>query len=68
MDSPRYPFCNGHREGEPTARPNGRYRIEELDLVAQVDTTLVVSAVERDLLAVEAPGADVRIVSNIHRV
>jgi len=41
---------------------------QELDLIAQADTTLVVSAVERDLLAKEAPGADVRIVSNIHRI
>ena len=43
-------------------------RQEELDLIAQADTTLVVSVVERDLLAREAPTADVRVLSNIHRL
>jgi glycosyltransferase involved in cell wall biosynthesis len=45
-----------------------RRRREELDLIAQADTTLVVSAAERDLLAKEAPEADVRVISNIHRI
>lgn len=40
-------------------------RQEELGLIAQADTTLVVSAVERNLLAREAPTADVRLLSNI---
>jgi glycosyltransferase involved in cell wall biosynthesis len=55
--------------GNRTARAvaEGRKR-QELDLIAQADTTLVVSTVERDLLAREAPVADVRVVSNIHRV
>jgi len=44
-----------------------RKRIE-LDLIAKADTTLVVSGVERELLAQEAPAEDVRIVSNIHRI
>jgi glycosyltransferase involved in cell wall biosynthesis len=45
-----------------------RRKREELRLIAQADTTLVVSGVERDLLAQEAPKADVRIVSNVHRI
>ena len=55
--------------GDPrTRRLAERRRREELDLIAQADTTLVVSAVERDLLAQEAPKADVRVLSNIHRL
>jgi glycosyltransferase involved in cell wall biosynthesis len=55
--------------GNKTARivAEGRKR-QELDLIAQADTTLVVSTVERELLTREAPGADVRIISNIHHV
>lgn len=45
-----------------------RRRQQELDLMAQADTTLVVSDVERRVLAQEAPGADVHLVSNIHRI
>ncbi len=55
--------------GDTTTRSVAeRRKREELDLIARADTTLVVSAVERDLLAREAPGADVRIVSNVHRI
>ena len=45
-----------------------RRRREELGFIAEADTTLVVSPVEQDLLAREAPGADVRVVSNIHHI
>jgi len=45
-----------------------RRRREELELIAQVDTTLVVSHVECDLLTREAPTADVRVLSNVHRI
>ena len=45
-----------------------RTRALELELVAAANTTLVVSTVERDLLRVDAPGADVRILSNMHQV
>jgi O-antigen biosynthesis protein len=41
---------------------------QELALVAAADRTLVVSEVERELLAREVPGADVHVVSNIHPV
>ena len=51
-----------------TQRLAERRRREELGLIAQANTTLVVSAVERDLLAREAPQADVRVLSNIHRL
>ncbi|MGB4336173.1 MAG: glycosyltransferase, partial [Chromatiaceae bacterium] len=55
--------------GDPHTRALAeRRRKEELGLIAQADTTLVVSAVERDLLAREAPTADVRLLSNIHRL
>jgi len=43
-----------------------RVKRQELDLIAKADTTFVVSTAEKALLSVEAPGADVRIVSNIH--
>lgn len=43
-------------------------RKRELGVIARSDATLVVSAVERDLLAHDAPGARVEIVSNLHRL
>lgn len=45
-----------------------RRRRQELDLIEQADATFVVSEVERLVLAEQAPRADVRVVSNIHRV
>jgi glycosyltransferase involved in cell wall biosynthesis len=45
-----------------------RVKRQELSLVAQADATLVVSEEERTLLAEEIPGAEVRVVSNIHRI
>jgi GT2 family glycosyltransferase len=45
-----------------------RTRRRELDVVAGSDATLVVSDAERGLLAREAPGARVEVVSNLHRV
>lgn len=45
-----------------------RRKEQELSLVRQADTTWVVSPVERDLLAREVPGAEVRVVSNVHRI
>ena len=44
-----------------------RTRERELALIRDADATLVVSDVERALLAVDAPGADVRVLSNLHR-
>ena len=41
-------------------------RTQELGVVRGCDVTLVVSPVEQALLATDAPGADVRILSNIH--
>lgn len=43
-------------------------RERELALIRAVDVTLVVSPVEQDLLAREAPGARVDILSNVHEV
>jgi GT2 family glycosyltransferase/glycosyltransferase involved in cell wall biosynthesis len=45
-----------------------RTRALELDIVARSDTTLVVSGLERELLAREAPGARVEVLSNLHQV
>ena len=45
-----------------------RTRKLELELIAAADTTLVVSEVERDLLRIDAPDAEVRILSNLHEV
>ena len=49
-------------------RAASRTRELELALVAAADTTLVVSAVEHAMLRKDAPGADVRILSNLHQV
>ncbi|MEO5963632.1 MAG: glycosyltransferase [Thermomonas sp.] len=55
--------------GDATAlRAAQRTRELELELIAAADTSLVVSNVERDLLRKDAPGADVRILSNLHQV
>ena len=44
-----------------------RTRELELALIREADTTLVVSDAERALLAIDAPGARVRVLSNLHR-
>ncbi|HTL13994.1 MAG TPA: glycosyltransferase family 4 protein, partial [Thermomonas sp.] len=41
-------------------------RARELALVAAADVTFVVSEAERALLAADAPGADARVLSNLH--
>jgi len=43
-------------------------RAQELRLIRESDVTLVVSEVERALLAREAPGARVEVLSNVHEV
>jgi len=45
-----------------------RTRERELAVIAAADATLVVSAAERDLLAADAPGARVELLSNLHRL
>lgn len=45
-----------------------RTRQLELDVIARSDVTLVVSEAERTLLAADAPGARVEVLSNLHRV
>ena len=44
-----------------------RTRELELALIRNTDATMVVSDVERELLAIDAPGANVRVLSNLHR-
>lgn len=54
--------------GDPAlARAASRTRRLELDMVARSDVTLVVSGVERDLLARDAPDAQVEVLSNLHQ-
>ena len=45
-----------------------RTRELELDVIARSDVTLVVSSAERALLAQDAPGAQVEVLSNLHRI
>ena len=49
-------------------RASERTRALELDMIARSDATLVVSDVERTLLAQDAPGARVEIVSLLHHI
>ncbi len=49
-------------------RASERTRALELEMIARSDATLVVSDVERTLLAVDAPAAKVEILSNLHHV
>lgn len=49
-------------------RASERTKALELEMIARSDATLVVSDVERTLLAKDAPGAHVDIVSNLHHV
>ncbi len=55
-------------EGGSVAEAARAKREEELALINAADVTLVVSPIERALLARLAPGADVAILSNIHDV
>src|SRR5690606_19672275 len=48
-------------------RAAARTRSLELDVVARSDVTVVVSAAERELLARDAPGARVEVLSNLHQ-
>lgn len=55
--------------GDPALmRAAERTRALELEMVARADATLVVSEVERALLATDAPGAPVHVLSNLHEV
>jgi O-antigen biosynthesis protein len=66
-------FLREEREAEVTGSEEAAIRAaesrhQELALIGKADTTLVVSAAERELLAELVPDAEVRIVSNIHEV
>ncbi|HEV7490214.1 MAG TPA: glycosyltransferase [Rhodanobacteraceae bacterium] len=43
-------------------------RAQELKLIRECDVTLVVSSAEQELLAADAPGARVEVLSNVHEV
>jgi glycosyltransferase involved in cell wall biosynthesis len=49
-------------------RASERTRTLELDMISRSDATLVVSEVERSLLARDAPAAKVEILSNLHHI
>ncbi|WP_245679962.1 glycosyltransferase [Aquimonas voraii] len=66
-------YLREQREAELSGRDDLRRqaaqtRDKELDLIRRSDITLVVSPVEQALLATEAPGARVDILSNVHEV
>ena len=50
------------------ARHAASTRAQELKLIRESDVTLVVSPVERELLAQDAPGARVEVLSNVHEI
>ena len=50
------------------ARHAAATRAQELKLIRECDVTLVVSPVEQELLARDAPGARVEVLSNVHEV
>ena len=52
----------------PLRRVAAQTRRSELAVVRAADATLVVSSVEREVLAEDAPGSRVHLLSNIHRV
>ena len=55
--------------GDPALhRAAARTRALELDVISRADTTLVVSETERALLARDAPGARVEVLSNLHQL
>ena len=55
--------------GDPAlARTAAATRTQELKLIRDCDITLVVSPVEQELLARDAPGARVEVLSNVHEV
>ncbi len=55
-------------QDEALMRASEKTRKLELDLIARSDATLVVSGIERELLAQDAPRAQVEVLSNLHRV
>jgi GT2 family glycosyltransferase len=56
-------------EGKPElARHAASTRAQELKLIRECDVTLVVSEAEQRLLATDAPGARVEVLSNVHEV
>ncbi len=66
-------FLREEREAELRAtaaarRAAHKTRNQELRLIRQADLTLVVSPAEKDLLESIEPGADIRVLSNIHDI
>lgn len=53
---------------ESLAKSALRTRRHELEVVARADLTLVVSGVERDVLAIDAPTARVEVLSTLHEM
>jgi glycosyltransferase involved in cell wall biosynthesis len=63
-------FLREAREAEVGGAVRGaeRTRQRELAMISAADVSFVVSSHERELLAELLPGADVRVLSNVHRV
>ena len=66
-------YLRESRAAELDPRPELRRQAEttrrqELKLIDECDVTLVVSSVEKELLATDAPGARVEILSNVHAI
>lgn len=73
FDSVDLHYLREQREAElagnaAMSRDAARTRRRELDVIAKADATLVVSTAERELLAHDAPGAEVGVLSNLHQV
>lgn len=65
-------FLRGQREAELAESKEKhdeaeKMRVFELKAISECDATIVVSAFEKDILAVQVPKARVTVVSNIHR-
>ncbi|MGA9342711.1 MAG: glycosyltransferase [Rhodanobacteraceae bacterium] len=65
-------YLREQRAAALSARPNLQHaaatRAQELKVMRECDLTLVVSPIERDLLAIDAPDVHVEVLSNVHDI
>lgn len=54
--------------GHPESKEAERFKQLELQVIARADATIVVSPIERDLLAIEAPGARVHVIPILREI
>jgi O-antigen biosynthesis protein len=55
-------------ESEDLARLSAKTRVQEIGVMREADVTLVVSHVEREILADDAPGVSVDVLSTVHEI